>query len=115
MIITEKKNVVGWLLTQGQEYPLLDLYPRVGRDLPFLLREHSFQFYVVVEGFAQYIVVSRGSFAIIPLLEPDEQEVRFVVEGEEEQSESYAVEIPKFEKKDLLEARIDLAAFYKSN
>jgi len=91
MIITEKKDVVGTLLTQGEEYDMLELYPRNGRDVPFLLRESSFEFYVVVEGFAQYIIVSRGSFAIIPLLEPVEWSVKFFVEGEEEESEEITI------------------------
>ena len=107
MIITEKKNVVGWLLTQGQEYPLLDLYPRVGRDLPFLLREHSFQFYVVVEGLAQYIVVARGSFSIIPYLIPEIKDVGFIVEGEE----SILADTNVFVR-DVLEERIDQATSY---
>ena len=82
MIITEKKEIVGMLLTQGQEYEMLEINPRAGRDLSFLLRESSFEFYVVVYNFAQYIVVSRGSFAIIPYSVPEVQDVRFIVEGE---------------------------------
>ena len=108
MIIKEKKEIVGMLLTQGQEYRMLELYPRVGRDLSFLLRESTFQFYVVVEGFAQYIIVSRGNFTIIPLLEPEEQDVQFVVEREEESEEKIEVE--------LHQARIDLASLlYQAN
>lgn len=83
MIIKEKKEVVGKLLAQGQEFELLELNPRAGRDLSFLLREHTFEFYVTVYGIAQFIVVSRGSFAIIPYSIPEVKDVGFIVEGEE--------------------------------
>ena len=105
MIITEKKEIVGMLLTQGQEYEMLEINPRAGRDLSFLLRESSFEFYVVVYNFAQYIVVSRGSFAIIPYSSPEVKEIGFIVEREE----SEPIDMSK------LEAHIDLAAFYNSN
>lgn len=83
MIIKEKKEIVGQLLAQGQVYELLDLNPTRGRDMGFVLREAAFEFYVVVYGFAQYIIVSRGSFAIIPYSLPEVKEVGFIVEGEE--------------------------------
>ena len=108
MIITEKKEIVGRLLTQGQVFEMLDLYQRIGRDLPFLLRENSFQFYVVVYGFAQYIVVARGSFAIIPYSSPEVQAVRFIVEGDEKVEEKIEVEF-------IPQARIDLASLYHTN
>lgn len=115
MIITEKKNIVGMLLTQGQEYEMLDLYPRVGRDLPFLLRENSFEFYVVVEGFAQYIIVSRGSFAIIPFLETVERQVKFVVESEEEPTDVTNILERKIVLDDLLSQYKELELDYKRN
>ena len=105
MIITEKKEVVGQLLTQSQVFEMLDINPTRARSLSFLLRESCFEFYVVVEGFAQYIIVSRGSFVIIPYLEPVEWQVKFLVEGEE----PTPVDMSK------LEARIGLAAFYPPN
>ncbi len=107
MIIKEKKEIVGMLLTQGQEYRMLEINPRVGRDLPFLLRESSFEFYVVVYGFAQYIVVARGSFAIIPYLIPEIKDVGFIVEGEE----SILADTNVFVR-DVLEERIDQATSY---
>ena len=107
MIIKEKKEIVGILLVQGQEFELLELNPRAGRDLSFLLREHTFEFYVTVYGIAQFIVVSRGSFAIIPYSIPEVKDVGFIVEGEE------PIEVTKFEQ-DILEARIDLASFYQT-
>ena len=87
MIITEKKEVVGQLLTQGQVFEMLEINPRAGRDLSFLLREHSFEFYVTLFGIAQYIVVSRGSFAIIPYSVPEVKEVGFIVEGDVEEEQ----------------------------
>ena len=107
MIITEKKEIVGQLLTQSHEYEMLDINPTRARSVSFLLRESCFEFYVVVEGFAQYIIVSRGSFAIIPYLEPVEWQVKFLVEGEDEEPEP--IDMSK------LEARIDLASFYQPN
>ena len=105
MIITEKKDVVGQLLTQGQVFEMLDINPTRARSLSFLLRESCFEFYVVVYGFAQYIIVSRGSFAIIPYSIPEVKDVGFIVEGEE----SEPIDMSK------LEARIDLASFYRKN
>ncbi len=91
MIIKERKEIVGKLLTQGHVFELLEINPRAGRDLSFLLRESSFEFYVVVNGYAQYIVVSRGSFAIIPYSVPEVQDVGFIVEGEEEQLDEVSI------------------------
>ena len=105
--ITEKKQVVGTLLAQGQEYWMLDLSPNKHRNTPMSLREDTFEFYVIVDGYAHNIIVSRGSFAIIPLLADYSVEVRFIVEGEE------PIEVTKFEQ-DILEARIDLASFYQA-
>ena len=91
MIITEKKNIVGTLLVQGREYGLLDLYPWKHNELPFLLRNDAFQFLAEVEGFANPVIVGKGSFVIIPYLEPVEIDVRYIVGGDEESE----IEIPE--------------------
>ena len=80
----EKKEIVGLLLVQGQEFEMLDLYPQKHTDLPFWLKEHCFQFYVVVEGVATYIIVAREGFAIIPIFPPVTTTVKFFVEEDEE-------------------------------
>lgn len=80
----EKKTVVGVLYTQGQEYDMLDLLPSHSRNLPWLYREHAFEFYVVVEGFAQYVIVSHGNFLVVPLLSGVQRTVSFLIDEEEE-------------------------------
>lgn len=78
----EKKEVVGVLYAQGQEYDILDLLPSNTRSLPWLYRENAFEFYVIVEGFAQYIIVSKGNFLVVPLLSPVQKTVSFLIEEE---------------------------------
>lgn len=83
-IMTEDKQIVGQLLVQGQAFDLLDLFPRKHPELPWLLKEHTFEFLCVVRGFANPIIVGRNSFAIIPFLEPKTKSVQFYVEQDEE-------------------------------
>lgn len=80
-VMAQRKEIVGTLYAQGQKFDLLDLHPTKHNDWPWLIREHGFEFYVVVDGFAQYIMVSRGSFLIIPDLEPSHMDVKFLVEN----------------------------------
>ena len=81
----EEKQIVGKLLVQGEAFDMLDLYPQRHAALPWLLREHAFEFLVVVNGFAQPIIVGRESFAIIPYIFPETKEVNFHVEEKEEE------------------------------
>lgn len=78
----EKKEIVGVLLVQGREFDMLDLYPQKHPSLPFWFKEYSFQFYVVVEGVATYIVVGREGFVIIPLAAPVTRTVQFFIEDD---------------------------------
>lgn len=83
-ILEEEKEIIATLLVQGKEYPVLDLHPAKRNEIPFILREHTHQFLVIVEGFAQPIIVGRNSFVILPLLETYTETVRYFVEDEEE-------------------------------
>jgi hypothetical protein len=85
----EEKEIVGKLLAGGEAFDMLDLYPYrhtgFASPIPFVLREHIFEFLVVVKGFAQTIMVSRSNFVIIPYLVPKIEEVEYSVEGEKEE------------------------------
>jgi len=83
----EEKLIVGKLLVQGEAFDMLDLDPQRHNKLTFLIRESCFEFLVVVNGFAQPIIVGRQSFAIIPYMEPEKKLVSYYVEDEEELSE----------------------------
>jgi hypothetical protein len=84
-IITEKKPIVGKLVSQGCSYNLLALKPSVP-GVSALLREYGLQFYVVVEGFAQHVVVSKASFLIVPYPEPEIEDVKYVIEESDTES-----------------------------
>lgn len=83
----EKQEVVGVLYTQGQEYGMLNILPSNTRGLHFLYRESAFEFYVIVEGFAQYVIVSKGNFLVVPLLNTVRRNVKFLVEDKEAHAE----------------------------
>ena len=90
MIITEKKNIVGYLVVQGEQFELLDLHPWKHNEIPLSLREYTFQFLSYHSGFATPIIVGRNALgAIIPYIVPMEVDVSFVVEEDDE------VEIPE--------------------
>lgn len=84
MVQVEKKEIKAILHTQGHTFELLDIVPWKHSDIHFLLREHSFQFLVIVNDFAQPIVVGREGFLIVPLIEPYERDVNYLVEGDTE-------------------------------
>lgn len=83
--ITEKKEIQGLLLTQGQEYPLLSLSPNVRASLPYGLKDHCVEFLIVQDGVARPLIVSRSGFAILPLLLPVEVVVQFMLEEKEDE------------------------------
>lgn len=86
-VLEENTPIVAKLLAQGESYLMLDIMPHKHNELPFLLREHAFQFLVVVKGFAQPIIVSRNSFVIIPLLAPMNMLVKYYQEDKEDEKE----------------------------
>lgn len=81
-IIEEQVEIKAKLLAQDQAWDMLDILPQKHSEVPFLLREYVFEFRVVVQGFAQTIIVSRNSFAIILYLEPVMETVKYYVEEE---------------------------------
>lgn len=96
-IITQTEQIDAKLLAQGQSWKLLNLLPDKRVNINGVLNDYVFQFRVVnAEGFAQPILVSRSSFAIVPLLEPEVMEVKYHdVDAKEEpaiQSEDLKVE-----------------------
>lgn len=82
MIQVEKKNIVGILHTQGRSFEMLELNPWKHEKISVILREHSFQFLVVVDDFAQPVIVGRGDYLIVPLIETYERDVNYLVEGD---------------------------------
>lgn len=86
--ITEKKEIQGFLLTQGQEYPLLSLSPNVRASLPYGLKDHCLEFLIVDQSIARPLIVSRSGFAILPMLLPVEVDVQFIMEEKEDEPEN---------------------------
>lgn len=84
VIMIEEKEIVGKLLAGGEAFDMLDLYPHRHASMPWLLREHTFEFLVVVNGVAQPIIVSRDNLVIIPYLVPQKKNVEYMVEEKEE-------------------------------
>jgi len=75
----EEREVVGMLYSQGQEFELLELNPSIPRELSLIMREHTFRFFVVGDDFAQYIIVGRENFVIVPYLMPKTRNVNFLI------------------------------------
>lgn len=91
MVQTEKKQIKAILHSQGHSFEMLDVLPWKHNDLHFLLRESSFQFLVVVNGFAQPVIVGRSGFVITPLIEPYEIDVNYLVEGDDIEEDKISV------------------------
>lgn len=87
-IHTEKKDIVGVLYAQGQIYEMLDLLPARSRNLPWLYREHAFEFYVIVEGFASYVIVGHGCFLVVPLISTIKRTVSFLIDDDVNQDDN---------------------------
>lgn len=81
--ITENKEIVGNLFVGDHKFPMLALDPTRHNNWSWLVKEHAFEFYVVnVDGFAQYVLVGRDNFLIVPALEVSEQEVKFIMDDD---------------------------------
>jgi hypothetical protein len=91
-IITEQREIVGILVTQGQRFDLLELSPNKRADAPFWMQNDVYEFLVVNgQGFVQTIIVGKGGFYILRNLDISSKRVNIVVADEEVEKENKPV------------------------
>lgn len=89
--ITEKKEIQGTLIVEGQEFPLLSLSQNLRPDIPFGLRDLFLEFLVVIDNVARPLWVNKNGFYIIPSIDKVEQDVLFLMEEKEDEEAENSV------------------------